>query len=102
MNEQLRAKVQLARWAAGEVPQSYGQRITFLYAKAFTFALDTIGKTLRTLGTLDGRLRRLPVPSTDSTARFRNWFTFVTRRTIRRTGGEANTVGASRSTFSRS
>lgn len=53
-NDQLRAEVQFARWEAGEVPQSYQLRIVFLYAKAFTFALDTIGKGLRTLAGLEG------------------------------------------------
>jgi hypothetical protein len=52
-NEQLRAEVQLARWEAGEVPRSYRHRLPFLYAKAFTYALDTIAKTLRTLGSLE-------------------------------------------------
>jgi hypothetical protein len=56
-SEQLRAEVQLARWEAGEVPRSYRDRFPFLYAKAFTYALDTIAKTLRTLRNLEGAPR---------------------------------------------
>jgi hypothetical protein len=54
INQQLRAEVQSARWEAGDVPRSYRHRLPFLYAKAFTYALDTIAKTLRTLQNLEG------------------------------------------------
>jgi hypothetical protein len=38
------------RWAAGEIPEAHRRRAVFLYAQAFLFALDGIGKALRALG----------------------------------------------------
>jgi hypothetical protein len=37
------------RWAAGEVPEAHFRRVVFLFAQAFLFALDGIGKTLTAL-----------------------------------------------------
>ncbi|OLC67846.1 MAG: hypothetical protein AUH69_02675 [Actinobacteria bacterium 13_1_40CM_4_65_12] len=38
------------RWAAGEIPEAHLRRAIFLYAQAFLFGLDGIGKTLTALG----------------------------------------------------
>jgi hypothetical protein len=38
------------RWAAGEIPEAHLRRAVFMYAQAFLFALDGIGKALRALG----------------------------------------------------
>jgi hypothetical protein len=38
------------RWAAGEIPEAHMRRAVFLYAQAFLFALDGIGKTVTALG----------------------------------------------------
>lgn len=38
------------RWAAGEIPEAHLRRAIFLYAQAFLFALDGIGKALKVLG----------------------------------------------------
>ncbi len=69
-NDQLRAEIQLARWEGGEVPQTYQLRIVFLYAKAFTFALDTIGKGLRALAGLEGAPEAARHPSSAFDAAF--------------------------------
>jgi hypothetical protein len=38
------------RWVAGEIPEAHLSRAIFLYAHAFLYALDGIGKTLTALG----------------------------------------------------
>lgn len=51
--ERIRFEVEVAlkreRWAAGEIPEAHRRRAIFLYAQAFLFALDGIGKTLSAL-----------------------------------------------------
>lgn len=52
--ERIRFDVDVAlkreRWAAGEIPDAHLRRAVFLYAQAFLFALDGIGKALTALG----------------------------------------------------
>ncbi len=40
------------RWAAGEIPEAHLRRAIFMYAQAFLFALDGIGKALTALGSV--------------------------------------------------
>jgi hypothetical protein len=53
-HERIRFEVDVAlkreRWASGEIPEAHLGRAIFMYAHAFLYALDGIGKTLTALG----------------------------------------------------
>lgn len=53
-HERIRFEVEVSlkreRWATGEIPEAHLRRAIFLYAHAFLYALDGIGKTLTALG----------------------------------------------------
>lgn len=50
--EQARLVAKRERWAAGQLPNAYAHRLPFIHATTFLFALDNIGKALRTLDRL--------------------------------------------------
>jgi len=66
-HERIRVDVDVSlkreRWAAGEIPEAHLRRAVFLYAQAFLFALDGIGKGLTALGSAEW------VPAAVATAR---------------------------------
>lgn len=54
VDEQARLIAKRERWASGRLPDSYQHRLPFIHATTFLFALDNIGKSLRTLARLPG------------------------------------------------
>ncbi len=52
--DEARIEAKRARWRAGQLPAGYRHRLPFLHAKSCVYAVDSIGKALRTLAALDG------------------------------------------------
>lgn len=49
MREKLDEEARRLGWSEGDVPESYEHRLPFLHARAFLFALDSVGNLLRVL-----------------------------------------------------
>lgn len=54
IRESARAEAKRQRWRSGEVPEGYRQRMPFVHAKSFVYALDTLLKAAQQLSLLDG------------------------------------------------
>jgi hypothetical protein len=68
--ERARIEAERARWRGGQLPDAYAHRLPFLHAKSCLYALDTIAKAIRTLGTMPGLPAGVAQAQADFEARF--------------------------------
>ena len=68
--ERARIEAKRARWRGGQLPDAYAHRLPFLHAKSCLYALDTIAKVIRTLGTMPGLPAGVAQAQADFESRF--------------------------------
>lgn len=68
--DQARLEARRERWAEGHLPDAYAHRLPFLHAKAFVYALDTLGGSLKELA----RIPEAPQAIGEAVTDFKNSF----------------------------
>jgi hypothetical protein len=68
--ERARIEAKRARWQSGQLPDAYAHRLPFVHARSCVYALDTIGKAIKSLARMPGLPAGVAQARADFEARF--------------------------------